>query len=172
MLVQQEWPRVCGTDLLCQHFRLLTCFPVTHCGRWVCTPQGEFLLAQASTEHSVSQESIQKRSKSTQVCSVPGKAVNPAPFVPMFLRRVQNVGRLPWTWTSSVWRGEDLTPWCTLHPCSCPLSHSTNLLCPDHWFVTCSAFYINVSLSVISFPDACDSRYTTPIGQQCICLQS
>lgn len=58
------WPRLCGTGLSHQQFRLLARFPMTCCRRWVCrVPQGVFVLAQSPTEHGKSQDNMGKRSK-------------------------------------------------------------------------------------------------------------
>lgn len=133
MLVQQGWPGLCGTGLLCQRFRLLAHFPMPHHGRWVCmVPPGVFVLAQSPTEHSKSQENVGKKSKIVQACSVPGGAVNPAPLVPVLLWRVQSSGGVPWTWTSSICRGVDLPPWCPLRAGWLPsvTQHQTALLWP------------------------------------------
>lgn len=158
LLVQQGWPRLCGTGLSCQHFGLPARFPMTRCGRWACrVPQGGFVLAPSPREHSKSQENVGKRS--AQVCSVPGEVVNPAPFVPMLLWRVQSAGGLPWTRTSSVCTGVDLTPWCSVSP----------RWLPCHTASICSALSTILLPAQLSTPMSTSHLLSWCLGQQIHC---
>lgn len=130
---------------------------MTGCGRWACTvPQVGFVLAQSPRAHSKSQENMGKRSKSAQVCSVPGEVVSPAPFVPMLLWRVQSAGGLPWTRTSSDCRGVDLTPWCPVSP----------RWLPCHTASICSALTTILLPAQLSTPMSTSHLLSWCLGQQ------
>lgn len=164
--VQQGWPRLCGTGLSCQSFRLPSRNPlwqvsVHRSSRYVCVVPVTHRLQLEPKEHGEERPKCSglfcawRSSKSCSLCT-------------HALVKSVEWKRFLWICTSFVCRKVDSTPWCPLRPSWLPAVPQPHPALPWQPFCCWLRVCTHASLSAVSFPGTWTAD--TPRPWEAMCL--